>query len=367
MKQYSFVTDRIEVRASNLTGSEPQYVVRGYASIPNKKDIYKYQKTPNGIKSFKSLFTDNAIASMKKQAKAKKVFVDAEHKIATEINVRSILEEVSKKTGTDITEETNQISDFLKFSQLPLARVEDIIVDDNGLFVDTRMNPSFKELEPKYFNAVWNSLQQGFLNGISINFSPTKVQEQFVDGEWVTVIDDLDLYGFSYTGQPALADNSILEVAMRSAMEVRQSMKGEKMTEQQSEQKVQQAVEQIPTVPVSEYEKLKQENEALKQSQVNKEKESYQKQIEDLKKQLEEKQAVPVAQPEQRPIARGIVSSSRVEEDQSSQRPFVDSLKELSLGEKIHLQHEFNTNRYRDEATYKLLGRSPSDIVVQRK
>ena len=54
-QEHSFVTDKIEVRSSQV-GGKPRYHVRGYALVPNMKDIYKSTKGADGkIRTFKSM------------------------------------------------------------------------------------------------------------------------------------------------------------------------------------------------------------------------------------------------------------------------------------------------------------------------
>src|SRR3990167_2933595 len=167
MKKYTFLLDRLEIR-SPIEGAVQKRIIRGYASVPNKKDIYKYSK--DTLKSFKSLFTDNCIKSMEKQAKSKKVFVDAEHQFASSVNIRSILDaiqEVAIDKGLNIKAETDRILDYLKVSEFPLAKVTNINIDDKGLFLETELNPAYREvdlLHRDYFDSVWGSLKSGFLN-----------------------------------------------------------------------------------------------------------------------------------------------------------------------------------------------------------
>jgi len=223
---YNFHLNKLEVRSS--LGDSPHYYVTGYATIPNTPDLYKFQKTADGYKSFKSIFTENALESIRRQAMAKKVFVDAEHEKAHNLAIRQSLQSIYNKassTGIDISQEADVIMGRLNEKSIPFSKVNDVKIDDKGLIVETELNPSFKDIDDdhnKYFNAVWKSLENKFLNGLSINFKPTKIAKTTLpNGDSLDVIDDVDLYGISYTGQPALPENSIFEVAIRSLMETR--------------------------------------------------------------------------------------------------------------------------------------------------
>src|SRR3990167_2449282 len=141
---YNFLLDRIETR-SIKEGTRPSYVIRGYASIPNMKDIYKYQKMPGGkYKSFKSLFTDNAVKSMEKQLKAKRVFIDVEHQVAANMNIRSLLDgmnQQAKEAGLDLSEASSKILDYAKNAELVFAKPSEFRIDDKGLYVEVKTNP----------------------------------------------------------------------------------------------------------------------------------------------------------------------------------------------------------------------------------
>lgn len=210
---YNFIADRIEVRASKK-GESPRYIVKATALVPNKKDIYEYQKRKDGsIKSFKSMFTDNCIKSIKEQSKHKHLFVDSQHELALNTNIKSLLK------GKLSDEELKRIDIMLKTKQMPLAKLNEIEVTEDGLQIETELNPMFREFDidhQKYFDAVWYNLENKYLNGVSINFVPTDITYD-VDGD--QVINDVDIFGFSYVDNPALADNGIYEVAIRSMQE----------------------------------------------------------------------------------------------------------------------------------------------------
>ena len=208
---YSFYLNKLETRSS-LSGERPTYIVRGYATTPN--NAYSYQKYKD--KSFKEFFTEKGIENVRKKAKAERIFVDAEHITATKHSSEKILSDIQKKTGADVKEALDYVKTRFKFSDLPMFKVEDVQIDDKGLFVDIRGNPFYREIDEEhkqYFDAVWGSLESGFINGLSLNFRPTSVKN--INSE-LTQIDDVDVYGISLTGNPANEMATITEVAMRS-------------------------------------------------------------------------------------------------------------------------------------------------------
>ena len=374
MKKYTFLLDRLEIR-SPIEGAVQKRIIRGYASVPNKKDIYKYSK--DTLKSFKSLFTDNCIKSMEKQAKSKKVFVDAEHQFASSVNIRSILDaiqEVAIDKGLNIKAETDRILDYLKVSEFPLAKVTNINIDDKGLFLETELNPAYREvdlLHRDYFDSVWGSLKSGFLNGISINFVPTSTTQKFMEGDWVTVIDDVDLYGFSYTGEPALPDNNIVEVAMRSAMEIRTAKEEEATASKEINTLKNQLDNEIKKREEVE-KQMKEDKEMIEEQGKKRQDEMIMKELEALKSQVAKEQELRKKLEDQfseQSGRKGIVSPM----DKYSSNPvdfrkdFRDNLDQLNMGQLLHLQAEFETNRYLPEETQRLLGKGKDDIIVNRR
>ena len=215
---YTFTTDQIEVR-SLKEGRIPKYVVRGRGMVSGIKDTYQFSKNPDGTyKTFHSMFTENCLNSIKSQASHKRLFVDAQHDLALNINIRSMLKDKLKE------DELKKVDQMLKMKELPLAKINDIEIKDNSLIVDTELNPAFRSLDREheaYFDSVWYSLQNKFLNGISVNFANPKIIQ---DDGGDQVIDDVEVLGFSYVDAPASHENSIMEVAIRAMQEGEKKM-----------------------------------------------------------------------------------------------------------------------------------------------
>lgn len=281
MKTYKIYAPTIEVRGTSGE-KDPEYVVRGVikANIP---DHYGTLKLPNGQKkALRSVFTENAIKSIERQAKSKKIFVDAEHKTAAALNIRHWLD----KANID-PELKENILKQVEMSDFPLGKVVDVIPDESDpstLIFDTRLNPSFRKVSDnhsKYFDAVWESLQNKFLDRISFDFAPTKVKE--IDG--ISYIDDVVIYGIDYTGGGALPENEIFDVAMRATQEFIQ-MRGSTMENNEKDE-----LAKIKEQYESEKKKLEQEKlelqKKLDEEKISREKEQYQKEIEKMKSELE--------------------------------------------------------------------------------
>lgn len=287
MKHYTF-TAPIEIRASRSLEKNPEYVVKGYinANIP---DHYGTKNTPFGKKALRSVFTDNAISSMEKQAKAKKIYVDSQHKIATQMNVEHYLDE-SNLSDADKKRILNEI----KISDIPIAKLISLQKDPTNpsrLIADTRLNPSYRNVDEShksYFDAVWQSMEDKYINGMSFDFAPTKVFEK--DG--ITYIDDLQLYGINYLGGQALPENNLFEVAMRATKEFGDDVKMDEEKLKALETKLGETSKQLEDAN----EKVKGFENKVEETQkadAEKEKEDLKTSVETMKKELEEMKGKP--------------------------------------------------------------------------
>lgn len=208
--KHTFYLPKIETRSFEQNGL-PNYIIKGYATIPN--NVYPYKKTKN--RTFKEYFSSKALENIRKKIKSEKVFIDAEHIITTKHSSLKILDDL-KKQGVNVDDQVEYIKNRLKHSEIPMFKVEDIQIDDKGLFLEIKGNPFYRNVDSEhktFFDSVWGSLEQGFINGMSLNFKPTETI-QVNDG--LVQIDDIDLYGISLTGSPANDMATITEVAMRS-------------------------------------------------------------------------------------------------------------------------------------------------------
>ena len=205
----------IKVRSG--TGTEKSKVfVKGYASTINKPDLYNYLKMPNGkTRTFKSIFTKKCIDDMQNQVMHKSIFVDGMHETATNLGIINLAE----KYGFS-DDDKHDFKSALKMKRMPLAKVTEFNIDDNGLILGTETNPNFALVDSEhknYYEAMTGSLLDGYLKGYSINFDPIKfVSETDDNGNVLDFIDKVNLYGISYTDNPALADNQFTDVCMRS-------------------------------------------------------------------------------------------------------------------------------------------------------
>lgn len=288
--KYDIIADKIEVR-SVMKNNKPRYIVNGTAMISNKKHIYEYTKKPDGTyKTLKSMFTPHCIKSIKEQSKHKKVFVDSQHELALNANMKSMVK--NKLTPEEMT----KFNSMLKIKMLPLAKLNDIEIEDDRMEIYTELNPMFREYNlehQKHFDTVWYNLQNKYLNGISANFSDFKfVKDELGD----MVIDDVNVLGFSYMDAAAEHENTITEVAIRAMQEGTEGVKmdeekkqleAEKAKLEEDKKKVAEDKEAIEKEKKDKEESEKKTEEEKKKEDVEKEKEKF----DVMRKELEEKTA----------------------------------------------------------------------------
>ncbi len=207
---YQIIADRMNVR-SILENNKPRYIVKAIGAIANKKHVTEYFRQPDGsVKTLKSMFTPHCIESIKEQSKNKGIFIDTQHELIRNQSIKEMIK------GKLTPEEEKSISNMLHRKRLPLAKLNNIDILDDKLDIETELNPMFREVDEdhkKYFDAVWYSLQNKFLNGISVNFGEFTMAK---DNKGDTVIDDVDVLGFSYLDAPAEHANTIYDVAIRA-------------------------------------------------------------------------------------------------------------------------------------------------------
>jgi len=221
---YNFYLPKIETRSS-LTNGIKNYIIKGYAATAGYIYPYKKEMLADGkpVRSFKEYFTNQAIENIGRKVKSEKIFIDYGHQKASQLNIDRIL----TRNGIS-SEEKDYILNSINTTDVPMFKVEDIKIDDKGLFVEIKANPFYRDLDnehQKYFDTIWNSIENGFINGMSINFKPTDVVE--VNSE-LTQINDAEIYGISLTSGAANDMASITEVAVRSIEHVRGERKCQK-------------------------------------------------------------------------------------------------------------------------------------------
>lgn len=272
----------MDVRSTQQGFKTPEYIIKGFlnANIP---DHYGTLKMKDGSKkALRSIFTDNAIDSIRRQAKSKKIFVDTEHKTAVTVNVKDYLNQLGINK-----EDQEKLLQQIEIADLPYAKVHDVYKDTENpsrIIFDTRLNPSYREIDEKhqkYFDAVWDSVQNKFIDSISPDFVITDVKR--VDD--IDYINDVQLFGINYTGGGALPENNIFEVAMRATQEFNEE-RGGKM-EEELERKRKEIEDRERQVREREAE-IKKAEDARKSEELEREKKEHKSKMEQMEKELQE-------------------------------------------------------------------------------
>lgn len=167
---YNFLTDRIEVR-----NKDKKFWVKAYATLMG-----------DNVDDKNSIITQTAKNKMLSDMMRSDIAVDVEHDAVA--------------TGRP--------------NLLPVAKIRTGNWDKVGLITNIEVNNHSPQ-----FPTTWGSLKDGFLDALSVEFIPKKVHEEFIDGSWFKVIDDLELKGMAFTGRSATSGTNILEVFTRSANE----------------------------------------------------------------------------------------------------------------------------------------------------
>jgi|3_EtaG_2_1085321.scaffolds.fasta_scaffold11683_5 hypothetical protein len=338
MKRFTF--DKLETRALQVKSGHPKYLIKGYAVAPDVEHIYKFTKDPNTgkvNKSFKSLFTRNAIESINTQLKHKKIFVDALHEIASNINSKDILKQLKSKYGEDISEELQNLEANMNMKQLPLFKPVKFDVLDKGLYMEIETNPFFPEVDEKhegYYNAIVGSLLNKYINGMSLNFKTKDVMEE--DG--IEKINDVDVFGVSLVPNAALGEfSSITEVAMRSIQEVVETRE-EKQMEKKTEKTPIQETKSEPQLDVAKMIEAKVEEE-LKKREIESQKTQQEEEMKKMKEELEQLRKEKEKVEENKPQPKGVISGTLTKEDEKlSEKALLEKIDTLEPGEAIMLQ-----------------------------
>lgn len=215
--KYEFYLPKIETRSALRKGIK-EFIIRGYAATAGNSYAYKKESNSEGVpvRNFKEYFTTKAIESIKRQAENERIWIDYGHEKAFDKNVQKLLNDIETRSGLSLSDEKSYLINAFKEKDIPMFKVKDIKIDDKGLFVEIKGNPFYRDVDNEhkvYFDAIWNSLEQGFINGMSLNFKPIEFEEV---GEGINKIDDVDVYGISLTGGAANGMANITEVATRA-------------------------------------------------------------------------------------------------------------------------------------------------------
>lgn len=257
---YNFLSDRLEVR-----NKDRKYWVRAYATLLGED-----------IDSKKSIITQRAKDQFLNDMKRFDIAVDVEHDAVA--------------TGRP--------------NLLPIGKIRAGAWDNTGLITDIEVNPNSPQ-----FSSTWNSLKDGFLDALSVEFIPKQVKEEFINGEWIKIIDEVELHGMAFTGRSATRGSNILEVFTRSINEFKTEKIDKEMNEVKNmvEEKIENKVEEKVETKIEE---AKPVEEKVVEKVIEKEviPDSIKKELEEQKKKIEELQEAKVKEEKASVNAQSVVS-----------------------------------------------------------
>jgi len=299
----SFVFDRIETRGAQENGRK-RYLIKGYASAKNAPDLYKWHKKGSTYKSFKDLFTTECINDMKEQLKRKPIFVDKQHETAKKYNVKKILNDMSlaaKKNGIDFSQHVLDANSYLdSYDELPLIKLNSFDVDDHGLLTEVELNPYYREYDDehaKVFDSTWKSLEDKFINSMSLNFKVIDADYTDNGDENFAMIKKVDVYGISLMNNSSVQGTDIVEVAIRGAMEVhpieiRGAEEAKRMETEQIDRIVEEKLKvEVQKIKAEAEQKARLDDDARRQKEAVEEKEKWKIAEAEYKKQIAELEA----------------------------------------------------------------------------
>jgi len=109
---------------------------------------------------------------------------------------------------------------------VPVAKVDDFVVDKKGLKVRSMLNKFSKR-----FEEVKGSIKEGFLDAFSIAFVPVKSTIVEKNGEKIRVLDKVNLLNVAYTGNPINTEAKMTEVFAKSLEFLEEKEKDKKKKE----------------------------------------------------------------------------------------------------------------------------------------
>ena len=309
---YQIIADRINIRSS-IENNKPRVVIKATAAIANKKHVVEYTKNPDGSnKTLKSMFTPHCIESIKRQSKNKGVFVDIQHELAREATMKEMVK------GKFTPEEQKRFDNMLKRKRLPMMKMNEINILDDKLDLEAEMNAAFPEVDEEHkrlYDAVVYSLNNKFLNGISVNFGEFKMIK---DDKGDMVIDDVDVLGFSCLDTPAEHMNSIYEVAIRAT----EDKTGEAKMEEDEKKKIEEEKAKL------EEDKKKFEEEKAAAQKVKDDAAAETKKAEEIKKEEEEQKKI------EEDLAKKTEEAKKANEDKEKAEAELNSIKGLAAKNK---------------------------------
>ena len=268
----------VELRSS-LKERIKRYYARGYASF-------------KGLDTYRTKLSKKAMEKVSEGLKRHDVRIGVQHADALSDKTIKNLVELRKQFEKE-GKNTRLIDEAISYStkrKLPLGKPRVVEIDENGVFVEVEINPYLRDLDPAYYDAVINMLEDKFIDGFSIEFkNPSTHDEYDHTGRRYSVINDLDVVGLEFVSAASNPGSKISEVFVRMAG----FEEGDKMSDKMKEleEKYEKEVKDVKEKLKIAEEKLKLADEKAKKVEEEKEialKEVKEKQAEEEKSLREE-------------------------------------------------------------------------------
>lgn len=98
--------------------------------------------------------------------------------------------------------------------KIPISKITNATVDNRGLFVEGMFNIDHPE-----FKQIWNQVENGFLDGLSIEYRPVDFSFKDMDGKKIRVLNKLLLKGYGHTPRPANPYSTLTDFFVKSIIE----------------------------------------------------------------------------------------------------------------------------------------------------
>jgi len=136
------------------------------------------------------IVTKSCLMDMAEQMKERVIKFDVEHE--------------SFRGKSNLEREINKTT-------IPVAKVEDFLMDKKGLKVRAKLNKHSKR-----FEEVKGSIEDGFLDAFSIAYIPVKAIMQQKDGQEIRLLDKINLLNVAFTGNPVNTEARMTNVFAKS-------------------------------------------------------------------------------------------------------------------------------------------------------
>lgn len=183
-----------------------------FKSFVNEKGVKEYHvgghSSTDDLDLVNDIMTKECQESMNTQFAMRSIKLDFEHET---LRGRDILDTEANKT------------------KIVLGKAIKNKNDSKGLYVDWRLNPTWKKYDSKgnvtmTFEELWQNVEEEFYDAFSVAFVPTKVRYVEKNGTEIRLLDDVNLLNVALTGNP-INPNAGIRSVMAKSLEFMESTK----------------------------------------------------------------------------------------------------------------------------------------------